>query len=145
MERQHQQQNTPHQHLASLPEATAALNTLKPFICPNQMAAIEEAIAGEEGEYFVALIVQLAVTIATMPRTYETEGLGLDAVAHLHYFKGGCDWFISELDILEEQSQTFGLADMGFPELGYISLPELLENNAEIDLHWQPVAISAIR
>lgn len=145
MQTQSQQKNTQHQLMATMSEVAAAMNTLAQFICPNQLAAIKEAIVGEEAEYFVELIMQLAVKIATMPKTYETDGLGLDAVAHLHYFTSGCDWYISELDILEEQSQTFGLADMGCPELGYISLPELLENNAELDLYWQPVALSAIK
>ena len=36
------------------------------------------------------------------------------------------------------QVQAFGIADlgMGYRELGYISIPELLENGAELDLYY---------
>ena len=35
------------------------------------------------------------------------------------------------------QVQAFGIADLGMgPELGYISIPELLANGAELDLYY---------
>ena len=40
------------------------------------------------------------------------------------------------------QVQAFGIADLGMGrELGYISIPELLENGAEIDLYFKPQPI----
>jgi hypothetical protein len=50
------------------------------------------------------------------------------------YFTGGCDWWIVEKDSDPDhagQAQAFGIADLGMgAELGYISIPELLENGA---------------
>jgi len=44
------------------------------------------------------------------------------------------------------QVQAFGIADLGigFRELGYISIPELLENGAELDLYFQPKTIGEL-
>ena len=33
---------------------------------------------------------------------------------------------------------------MGYRELGYISIPELLANGAELDLHYRPKTIGEI-
>jgi hypothetical protein len=39
------------------------------------------------------------------------------------------------------QMQAFGIADLGMgAELGYISIPELLENGAELDLYFKTLA-----
>ncbi|MEQ1916574.1 MAG: DUF2958 domain-containing protein, partial [Gallionella sp.] len=83
--------------------------------------------------------------IETMPKTYQTDRQD-DPVVYLHYFKGGCDWYITELDFEAEQLQAFGKADlgMGFPELGYISIVELLECGVELDLHWPVRKLSEI-
>jgi len=43
-----------------------------------------------------------------------------------------------------EQLQAFGLADMGSPELGYISIVELLQKGVELDLHWTQKKLSEI-
>lgn len=126
-------------------EAIEAMKVLRGFICPAQLAAIADAMRGEEKQFFFDKVVELAKTIAAMPVTYETDGQGLDAVVQLHYFKGGCDWYITERDVLEDQHQAFGLADMGDPELGYISIVELLANRAELDLYWVPTAIKDIK
>jgi hypothetical protein len=66
----------------------------------------------------------------------------------LHYFTHGGDYWITERDMASEQLQAFGLADIGYgPELGYISIVELLENGAELDLHYSPgvVTVGEIR
>ena len=50
-------------------------------------------------------------------------------------------WLITECD---EDGLAFGLCDVGYPELGYISMQELAEFNGlgglgiEEDLHWRP-------
>ena len=70
------------------------------------------------------------------------------ALAHLHYFIGGCDWWIVEKDSDPDhagQVQAFGIADLGMgAELGYISIPELLENGAETDLYFKAKTIGDI-
>ena len=118
--------------------AQQALKLLRKFICSKQLAAIDNAMRGEEQAYFFQKVVDLAELITSIPVTYETDGQGQNAVAYLHYFTAGCDWYITELDVLVEQHQAFGLADMGCPEFGYISIVELLANNGELDLYWSP-------
>jgi hypothetical protein len=45
----------------------------------------------------------------------------------------------------QEQHQAFGLVSLGYePELGYISLPEILKAGAELDLHWTPTTVGEI-
>jgi hypothetical protein len=73
-------------------------------------------------------------------RPHRPDPGAASALAHLHYFTGGCDWWIVEKDADPDhagQVQAFGVADLGMgAELGYISIPELLENGAKLDLHY---------
>lgn len=119
---------------------------IKPFIGRKQALAIAAGLAGEESDYFTELVIKLADTITAMPVTYEQDGLGEQAVIHLHYFCGNQDWWITEKDCLPEQQQAFGLMNMGDgAELGYVSIVELTGHNVEIDLHWQPVTLAQLR
>lgn len=118
----------------------AALNnTLRHFISATQRACMAELLKSEEAAFFAEKIRELNDIVTHMPLPYETDGQGGRAIAHLHYFKGACDWWITERDSSEEQIQSFGRADLGYgPELGYISIKELIENGVELDLHWTP-------
>ncbi len=122
-----------------------AVKTVKHFVSPTQLSIMGDGCRGEEGSWFRDKFVSLAEEIKAMPKTYEQDGKGDQAVAHLHYFKGDADWFITEKDMEPEQIQAFGLADLGFgmPELGYISIVELQENNVELDLHWTPKTLES--
>lgn len=65
--------------------------------------------------------------LAKLPRLYETEGVPLsDKPIHLHFFIGGCDWYVSEYD---GEDLFFGYAilnnDMEMAEWGYISFVEM--------------------
>lgn len=118
---------------------------LRDFIGVNQRRVIKQACHGEEREFFLAKLEALAEHIRTMPQTYDQDGKGDQATAHLHYFIGGCDWYITEKDRCAEQLQAFGLADLGHgPELGYISLVELLACGAELDLYFTPCTLAAL-
>lgn len=50
-------------------------------------------------------------------------------------------WLLTEMD---EDGLAFGLADLGYPEMGYVSLDELWEVKGpagllvERDIHWRP-------
>ena len=137
---------TIHETRRALHDARASARRLACFIGYSQLLAIGEGLQGEEGEFFSSKLAQLAGLIDTMPRVYEQDGKGDAAIAHLHYFTAGCDWYITERDITEEQHQAFGLADLGYgPELGYISIAELLENGAELDLHFEPRPLDQIK
>ena len=91
----------------------------------------------------------MAGIVTRMPKTYETDGAGDNAMAYLHYFSSNCDWFITEKDEDsdgEGQIQAFGLADLGYGgELGYISIAELIALNVELDLHFTPSTLAQIK
>ena len=122
---------------------------LKQFIGKSQLAAMGAGVRGEEGQYFKDKFVEVANIIKAMPHTYQTDGQGDKAIAHLHYFKGSMDWYITEKDIDtdgEGQIQAYGLADLGDGgEMGYISIKEIIASGVELDLHWSPKSIGAIR
>ena len=131
-------------------EAIKAISTLRPFIGEDQLSVMIQGCKGEEQQFFIDKIVEMAAVVQSMPKTYEQDGKGEQAVAYLHYFTGGCDWYITEKDVETEdepgQFQAFGIANLGYgPELGYISIVELLENHAELDLHFTPKTIGEIK
>jgi hypothetical protein len=126
-------------------QAAAAVLTLRHYIGTSQLSALGDACRGEERQFFINKLVELAELVNSMPRVYEQDGKGDSAIAHLHYFTGSCDWYITERDTTDEQHQAFGLANLGYgPELGYISVQELIEAGAELDLHFQPKPIREI-
>jgi hypothetical protein len=65
--------------------------------------------------------------LASLPRLYETEQIPMrDKLIRLHFFIGGCDWYIAEYD---GEDLFFGYAilnnDEEMAEWGYVSLAEL--------------------
>ena len=130
---------------------------LNQFIGRSQLSAMKTACRGEEGKYFRDMITALKNTIANMPKTYETEDIPENMkMATLHYFNGGSDWYIIEIDagspddeIPGEQQQAFGFAclngDTLNAETGYISIQGLIDNGVELDLYYKPETIEAIR
>lgn len=91
--------------------------------------------------------------LAQLPKLGETESVPLkDKVLHMHFFLGGCDWWIAEYD---GEDLLWGFAmlngDRDNAEWGYISFRELKELVAppglevERDLHWRPRKASEIK
>lgn len=125
---------------------------LKNFMPAMELRTIVQNTNGEEGEFFVEKIQEMADRIRTMPKTYEQDGKGDGAVAYLHYFKGG-DWYITEKDagspddeVQGVQQQAFGLANLGYgAELGYISIEELINAGVELDLYFTPKPLREIK
>ncbi len=131
-------------------ELLTAIQTLRKFAPVSQIAALLEGLRGEEGEYFKAKIFEMAERITTMPKTYEQDGMGNEAIVNLHYFVGGCDWYITEKDIGApgdvEQRQAFGMADLGYGcELGYINIEEIIKLGVELDLYFKPCTLALLR
>lgn len=132
---------------------TAAGRVFKPidvlcgFMGHSQRAAVKAGLAGEERAHFAEVLERLAGTITAMPKTYETEGQE-EKTVHLHYFRGGMDWHIVERDVDadgEGQVQAFGYANLGDgPEIGYVSIPEIVRSGAELDFHFTPCAASSV-
>jgi hypothetical protein len=73
-----------------------------------------------------------------IPRLYETENIrAQDKQIHLHFFIGGCDWYVAEYD---REDIFWGFAilnqDYEMAEWGYVSFSELKSigvNGIEID------------
>jgi len=136
-------------------DATQALQTLRGFIGKSQLNAIADGCRSEEKQFFFDKLVELATAVSTMPQTYEQDGKGDDAIASLHYFAGGqASWWILEKDKggaddtpEDFQSQAFGLADLfqDGGELGYISIPEILANEGELDLYFTPCTLGKLK
>jgi len=124
------------------------LHAVRHFMGRAQLAAMIDGTKGEEGAWFRAKISALFDTVRTMPKSYETDGQGMGAIAHLRYFAGGrAAWLITERDAGApgditpgEQSQAFGHADLfgDGGELGYISIAEIIAAGGELDLFFTP-------
>ena len=82
-----------------------------------------------------------------IPRLYTTEEIPLaEKVIHLHFFLGGCDWYIAEYD---GEDLFWGYAilngDYQNAEWGYVSFQELkeiktrggFEIDCEAEEHWK--------
>lgn len=125
-------------------EALDALRFLQGFMSQAQLAAIAAGMRGEERQHFFNKAVEMERLIRMMPKTYEQDGAGFEAIAHLHYFLNGFDWYITERDMEREQLQASGLACMGAEEMGYINIVELIRNGAELDLYFEPRSLREI-
>jgi hypothetical protein len=126
-------------------ETAENMRVLEMFMSTAQVRALGAGIRGEEKEYFRAKIAEMAETVRTMPNTYETDGQGNAAIAHLHYFTGAWDWYITERDTCDgPQLQAFGLVHGHEHELGYINIHEITRNRAELDLHWTPKSLAEL-
>jgi len=140
---------------ATKKDAQIALNKLKGFIGPAQIAAVKQGIRGEEQQFFFDKLVELATLIEFMPQTGEQDGKGDEAMIYLHYFAGGqANFYIIEKDKgcagdtpEQFQSQAFGLADLfgDGGEWGYISIPEILANGGELDFYFKPCTMVQLR
>lgn len=129
--------------------AAGALSRLRGFIGQSQLSAIGEGCHSEEQQHFFDVLCEYSQRVSGMPKTYEQDGLGDKAIVYLHYFKNGCDWYITERDVDtdgEGQVQAFGLANLGFgAEWGYINIQELIDNDVELDLYFKPRPLAEIR
>ena len=88
-----------------------------------------------------------------IPRLFETELTPIqNKLVHLHFFIGGCDWYICEYD---GDDLFFGYAilngDFINAEWGYVSFSELIaisingiEVDCELEDYWPPTPVSEI-
>lgn len=130
-------------------KAYHTLNTsLARFMPMAQRLVLLEQLRGEEGAGIAETVNAMADRIATMPKTYDTNGQDDKAIVHLHYSGGSVHAYITEKDAGDpeeadvRQIQAFGLitlsGDVHEGELGYISIEELIANGIELDLYWTP-------
>lgn len=116
------------------------------FIGVRQGLVIRQAISGDEGEWFADKVKEIFELVNTMPRIYQQDGKGDDAVVYLHYFKGGVDLYVTERDETWLQFQAFGLSNLGYgAELGYINIKEAVDCGMELDLHWNQKSLREVK
>ena len=132
----------------SLPEVDRCLRKIAPFLPQDEADDITAICCTSicRAEYRRAVLA-MAERIADMPKTYDTDGQGQDAIAHLHYTCGDWHWYITERD--REGwggEQAFGLTVGHERELGYISIAEIAATaGAELDLFWTPKPLREIQ
>ena len=88
-----------------------------------------------------------------VPKIYSQDGKNMNAVAYFHYFIGGTDVYITELDkdslmgfgytILNGDTQMSSLGDVYIPELTDKSLGNAF-NNMNIDQYFSPQTLNQI-
>lgn len=131
--------NTPSSARDRMRAAAEHAKTLCPFIGTSQLRVIADGCRSEERDFFFDKLREYAERVSAMPKPYGQDGKGDQAIVYLHYFKGSCDFHITERDSSEEQLQAFGLANLGYgAELGYICIAEIIAEGVELDLHWKP-------
>ncbi len=138
---------------AKFGKSVSDLATLRHFMPRGERVVIQVNLAGEEAEHFANLIAHWSHVIDTMPTTGQQDALGENAIVHLHYFYGSADWFITEKDVGSpddapedrgKQFQAFGWAEIlpDCGEYGYISIEEVCDAGAELDLYWEPKTVA---
>ncbi|BBP46330.1 hypothetical protein THMIRHAS_17030 [Thiosulfatimonas sediminis] len=129
------------------------------FLPKGQASFLLEVIGRDEGQFFKDKVRELNDIVDSMPGIYGQDGLGDQAIIYLHYFGGGCDWYITEKDvenpgeeqltIAKDQCQAFGFSNLGDPqnsEFGYIPISELREHPIiELDFHWEPKTVAEVK
>ena len=87
-----------------------------------------------------------------LPPLYSQEKVA-DPLVVAHFFNpcGSGDWWITEGQIEGDDYVMFGLCDLGFPELGYVSMNEMQAVKGpfgigiERDRHWTKKKLSEVR
>lgn len=123
---------------------------LRPFVSRQQyQVMLDLSRSGEEQRFFQEKLLEFGSRVASMPKTWEQDGKGDEAVVYLHYFRGGSDWYITEKDVDGGIEQAFGYTvlngDTENAELGYISIAELTECGVDLDLHFEPRALREVK
>ena len=127
--------------------ATKRLEKYKAFFSDEQYQSIGKILGGNGALGVAEELNKIFNTIDTMPGTYDTDGQGYNAIAQLHYSKGKNDWYITEKDNAGVGvRQAFGLSMLlrNPPELGFISIEEIVRHGAELDLYWNKKTLSAM-
>jgi hypothetical protein len=85
--------------------------------------------------------------LSKIPRLYETEHIPLqDKFIYLHFFIGGCDWYVAEYDgddlfwgfaILNDDFQNAEWGYISFSEMKSIKVGVWLEIDCELEEFWR--------
>ena len=140
---------TLHPHSHSLSDAMECLPLMRKFIGRSQLSAMVEQAQGEGAQFFIDQIIETAKVIKEMPLTHATLEQGGDAIAHLHYFGGGYDAYITERDMgdgyEDDQWQATGVSSFAPTKLqSFIPIHEIIQSGIELDLNWTPIKVKDV-
>lgn len=84
------------------------------------------------------ILADLEKDLSEIPKKQEMPN-AQDLMVHAHYFVGGSDWYITEVN--QKEGRMFGYVildrDYQMSELGYMSIDEITSNGMiEMDFHW---------
>ncbi len=129
--------------------AAMKMDLIRPFLSASQIGAMAEGTRGSDGDFFLGKFLELGTLIENMPATYAQSGAGDQTVMYLHYFLGDCHWYICEKDVEDGVSQASGYGmlhgDLECAEMGYVSITELITCGAQLDLHFVPATLGAVK
>ena len=126
--------------------AAPALRFLRPWLSKAQMYFFTMNLVGEEGGYYADKAVELRALIESVPALYHYEDSGEPAMARLHYFRGGTDFYLAETEGASGASYGFGVlgGDYLNAELGYSRAIDLASVGLELDFHYKPEPLADI-
>lgn len=97
------------------------------------------------------MLINVVKAYQDIPKLYEQDGKGKNAVCYLHYFVGGTDWYITEWN---RDNEFYGYVclngDWEMAEFGYIPKEYLIDNDLsplnkpELDFYWKYKTINQI-
>jgi len=105
------------------------------------------AVSDMPEDVSIPLLENVKQALADIPRLYAQDGKGKNSIVYLHYFTGGSDWYITELD--KDTKEGFGYAvlngDYQNSEFGYMPISQFTKaENLELDLHWKYKTVNQI-
>jgi hypothetical protein len=137
----------------SNPDATPlliAVRVVKRFLPDWQYQRMTEASnSAEDVAYYIAQFQKVNATIQALPTTYHQAHKGDAAIAYLHYWLGHSHWWITEKDRMGGIQQATGLTllegDTGNGTQGYISIAEIVEQGAMLDVRFVPTSLERVK
>jgi hypothetical protein len=135
------------------PDATPlliAVRVVKRFLPDWQYQRMTAASnSAEDVAQYIATFQKINATIQAMPKTYMQSNKGDAAVAHLHYCLGHSHWWITEKDRMGGIQQATGLTwldgDTGDGTEGTVSIAELTEQGALLDVNFTPTTLERVK
>lgn len=132
------------EEIAKIENESKVINSIKDIppillkIIPQSQA---QALVGNTEIY--STLIRLAEEVMETPALYSQDGLGNDAIVHIHYFSGGSDWFITEMNL--DEALFFGYVvlngDLVNSEFGYTSIDEITSTDIELDFHFTKMTV----
>lgn len=116
------------------------VDIIKKFIPPMQLTAMLEMAEGEEADHFIDCFERVTAAVKSTPTDRDICECELkDIKVKLHYFFGGCDWYIGAAEKDEDYMFCFarlnGMCDCA--EFGGVTLEEIFSLPlVNLDLFW---------